>query len=55
MDRLDRLEQVARKAEELLVKVEALKCKPSDPSPPVGEPLREIVGNALENTKGRKA
>jgi hypothetical protein len=27
----------------------------SDPSPPVGEPLREIVGNALENTKGRKA
>ena len=29
--------------------------QPSDPSPPVGEPLREIVGNALENTKGRNA
>jgi hypothetical protein len=28
---------------------------PCDPSPPVGEPLREIVGNALENTKGRNA
>jgi len=24
------------------------------PMPPVGEPLREIVAEALENTKGRK-
>jgi hypothetical protein len=57
MDRLDRLEQVVKKAEKLLAEVIALKGEPSDPPPPVGEPFREIVGEALQefiDTKGRK-
>ena len=53
MDRLDRLEQVVSKAEQLLEDIKALKGEPIDPSPPVGEPLRGIVGDALQDMKGR--
>ncbi len=43
---------------EIMAQLDALKLlyKPSEPMPPVGEPLREIVGEALMefmNTKGR--
>lgn len=51
MDRLDRLEQVVKKVEELLAKVQALKGE-VEPSPAVGEPLREIVGEAWESKEG---
>jgi hypothetical protein len=34
--------------------MEQLMQKPSEPLPDVGEPLREIVGEAFQNTKGRK-
>jgi hypothetical protein len=49
----------AEQYDELIAQLDALGLlyKPSDPSPPVGEPLRGIVGEALQefmNTKGRK-
>lgn len=59
MDRLDRLEQVVKSQneaiKELQAEVKALKGEPSVPMPPVGEPLREIVGgiNEFIKTKGR--
>ena len=52
MDRLDRLEQVVKKAEALLAEVIALKGEASEPSPSVGEPLRGIVGEAWESKEG---
>jgi hypothetical protein len=44
--------------DEIMAQLDALGLlyKPSEPMPPVGEPLREIVGGAFQefmNTKGR--
>jgi hypothetical protein len=46
---------IKKLSQHLYDQIYAVLHKPCDPSPPVGEPLREIVGNALENTKGRNA
>lgn len=43
-------------SQKLYDQIYAVLHKPSEPSPPVGEPLREIVGDAFQdfmNTKGR--
>ena len=47
---------VKKISQRLYDQIYAVLHKPSEPSPPVGEPLREIVGGAFQefmNTKGR--
>jgi hypothetical protein len=46
---------IKKLSQHLYDQIYAVLHKPSEPMPPVGEPLREIVENALENTKGRNA
>jgi len=44
---------IKKLSQDLYDQIYAVLHKPYEPMPPVGEPLREIVGEALENTKGR--
>jgi hypothetical protein len=49
---------IKKLSQDLYDQIYAVLHTPSDPSPPVGEPLREIVGEAFQefmNTKGRKS
>lgn len=46
---------IKKLSQHLYDQIYAVLHKPSETSPPLGESLREIVGNALENTKGRNA
>ena len=55
---VDSMKVDSKELEQITTYLEALKLiyQPSEPMPPVGEPLREIVGEAFQefmNTKGR--
>jgi len=51
---VDSMKVDSKELEQITTYLEALKLiyQPSEPMPPVGEPLREIVGDAWESKEG---